>query len=634
MKKRLLFGLTMVAGLFAIESNAQVRFIDPVFPDVTKTANIMYDSNVSVNILYGQVPGIPPLYVHKLYCDLYQPTGDTMSKRPLVLIVGTGSFLPALANKQATGNKNDSSIVEVAMNLARRGYVVATLEYRIGWNPLTTSQEAATEMLLKATFRSLQDVRNAVRFFRSNASTYSVDDTRIALGGQGTGGYIAYAVGTVSTRADIESNAKFKRGDFTPMVNMDTLGDWTGIGGWAPLNLPGDGSVSSDLHMTFNWGGAMGDSAWMKPTSLPVVSLQNTKDALAPYYMGNVIVPVTGLTVIPNASGASHVIPKANAMGINAKINAVGYTDPISARARVVANGENNLYGFDGINQFDNAPWEFWSRPLIQSVTAVPYQGSPMAPPLFGHIPANGREADSISNLSNPTMTPERGKAYCDTIVRFVAPRMAVQFGITGPLTLNSFAVLSPATGTTVTVRDTDLVAVTLRWEKSHVPQAIPFSTTYTVQLDTVGNFMNPFYQIPLPGMDSVPVKENQLVGFAGSTIHWRIVASNRNYSMISSNSFNIKIEGATGLENADLSSFLKVFPNPAKEQVTVSMDLSKSPISTIAMIDVAGREISTLSNIHAHNYSVNTAGLQSGIYFLNVTTENGATATKRVVIQ
>ncbi|MFN5884743.1 MAG: hypothetical protein ACK445_05345, partial [Bacteroidota bacterium] len=195
------------------------------------------------------------------------------------------------------------------------------------WNPATTIQEVAAEQLIKATYRAIQDVRNCVRFMRTNATTYRIDTSKIIVGGQGTGGYVALGLGTVNKRSEIESNPKFLRGsDGTPMVSVDTLGDWNGLGGVPFFNYSGDPAVSGNVHMVFNFGGAIGDSAWLESNSLPVVSLHCVKDPFAPYKTGNVVVPTTGLVVIPNASGAGDVIPAANAKGVNNKINSRTYT--------------------------------------------------------------------------------------------------------------------------------------------------------------------------------------------------------------------------------------------------------------------------------------------------------------------
>jgi hypothetical protein len=643
MKKTLLKGLALVAGMVALQATAQTRYIDQVFANVSKTSNVMYDSNAAVNLLYGQVPGIQPIFSNKLMCDIYEPTGDTEAKRPLIILAHTGSYLPGLVNKQTTGNRKDSTIVQMAQEFAMRGYVVAAVDYRTGWNPTTTDQSQATEQLLKATYRGMQDVSNAVRYLRTNASTYKIDTSKIIVGGQGTGGYIALALATVSTREDIESNLKFLRGDATPMVNMDTLGTWTGLGGWPYLNYAADAGVSSNIHMVFNFGGAMGDTAWMKPTSLPIVSLQCTKDPFAPYKTGNVIVPTTGLTVIPNASGAGHVIPKANAMGLNDKLNSVAYLDAVSERAMMVPNAENNLFGFESAFPFENAPWEWWDRTIMQATTAVPYAGSPLTAPFYGFLPANGREADSLSMLTNPTMSAPRGKAYCDTIAKFVSPRIAIQLDLAGDAALNNFALVSPANAASIDVYDSAELFLNVRWEKA----SMVGSNNYTFELDMMtGDFSEPLVSVPVGDSDSMMVDHQTVYGLLVDLgapdntplpLQWRVVANNDYFARPSSSSRMITLTKkvlATGVNETNLNSFVTVYPNPAKDNVKVSMDNSKAPINSLVIYDIMGREVYTQNNINAFTSGVNTSGFNAGMYIITVRTSTGATATKRFTIQ
>lgn len=646
MKKNLLKGLAVAAlGMLGLQTNAQVRYIDPVFNDVTKTANIMYDSNMAVNILFGQVPGIQPLFSNKLMCDVYTPSGDNVTKRPLVILAHTGSYLPSVVNQQTTGNKNDSSIVEVATQLAKRGYVVAAINYRSGWNAATTVQSVAREQLLKATYRGLQDVRNAVRFFRSNASTYGIDTSKIILGGQGTGGYIALAGATVSTREDIESNIKFLRGDASPMVNMDTLGDWRGLGGLFPHILSGDPNISSEYHMVFNWGGAMGDTAWMKSTSLPIVSLHCKGDQFAPFLTGNVVVPTTGAVVIPNASGGGHVVPKANGLGLNNKIDEVEYMDAVSDRASQISMSAPHLFPFETSFPFEGSPWEWWDRAAMQAVTAVPYAGAPTSAPFFGFIPANGRNADSLSMLTNPTMSAAKGKAYCDTIVKFVAPRIAQQFGITGAATLNPFNLLTPANNTTAIIYEDTTIEYTISWQKSADAAAAPGATGYVFLLDLAdGDFEDPIVTDELTDTTSFTVANNDIYDLlvdlnvpAGDTanLKWMVVAVNDYFARGSSAVYNVNFvrNSTVGINEADYSNFLAVYPNPAKSELNIKMSDAKSPMSQIVILDIMGREVMSMNELNTHNQKMNVSSLSTGIYFVNIKTANGGTATKRFVI-
>lgn len=643
MKKNLLKSIALVASFFAIEAKAQVTFIDKVSA-VSVTNNIMYDSNAAVNILFGQVPGIQPLFSNKLMCDVYAPT-SVSGKKPLVILAHTGSYLPGIVNKQTTGTRKDSSIVFLANELAARGYVVAAIDYRSGWNPTTTNQSAATEQLLKATYRGMQDVANAIRYFRVNQTMYDIDTAKIIVGGQGTGGYISYAVATVSTRGDIENNLKFLRSDLSPMVSMDTLGDWTGVGGVPMLNFGADASVSGKAHMTFNFGGAMGDTAWMKSTSLPIVSLQCTKDPFAPYGTGNVIVPTTGITVIPNASGAGHVIPKANALGINDKLNSVFYVDPVSVRALEVPNAENNMFGFESAFPFENAPWEWWNRTIMQGINAVPYAGAPTSAPFFGFIPANGREADSLSMLTNPNMSAAKAKAYLDTIARFVAPRLAVQFNLTGAATLNNFDLIAPASGASVIIYDSADLSVAIRWQHAKDANATPGSTTYIFQLDlATGDFSEPAAELPVGDSDSLVVDHATVWGLLDDLgapantplpLKWRVIAANNNFAKLSTSEFPINLtkNAPVGMRELNLQNFVKIFPNPAKDMVKVSMDLGKAPIQSVQIMDLMGREISSFNNINAHQTELNTSNLTPGIYIINVVNNQGAFTSKRLSI-
>lgn len=429
MKKQLLKLAMLTTGLVATSAAmAQTRYIDDVFSNYTKSANIVYDSNRSLNILYNS--GYPnptvnssPFITANLTCDVYKPDGDTMMVRPVVILLHTGSYIPAIANQQPTGNKNDSAIVELAGRFAKKGYVAVAMNYRLGWNALTQSQSEATEDLIQATYRGIQDVRNCVRYLRTNAATYGIDTSKIIVGGQGTGGYIALALGSVDKVSELESNIKFLREDFSPMVNVDTLGDWNGIGGNPYFNYSGDASVSGNVHMVFHYGGAMGDSTWLEANSLPVLGMQVVSDPFAPYRTGDVVVPgERRLTVIPSASGAGVVIPMANNLGVNNKINAATFTDAYTTRAMAASGGVKNLFPFYTAFPFDGAPWEWWNRTIIQNTPGTMFYQYPM--------PASGSKADSLALITNPLMSDAKGKAYCDTVVNFVSPRIAAQFDL------------------------------------------------------------------------------------------------------------------------------------------------------------------------------------------------------------
>ncbi|MBK5286381.1 MAG: hypothetical protein JJE25_13360, partial [Bacteroidia bacterium] len=128
----------------------------------------------------------------------------------------TGSFLPIFFNGQATGARTDSCIKVMCRQFARRGYTAIAIDYRKGWNPQALSsagQEIRTGTLLQAAGRGIQDANAAIRFFRNNAlnngNTYHIDESKIILGGTGTGGYIVFGCSSIDSYAEISIAGKF-----------------------------------------------------------------------------------------------------------------------------------------------------------------------------------------------------------------------------------------------------------------------------------------------------------------------------------------------------------------------------------------------------------------------------------------
>src|SRR4030095_15524645 len=129
MKKKLLHLLTgMTCVLFPCLTNGQ-RYLSEIFSSVTVTSNVKYGENMSV------FPPAPQPTLVDLNMDVYETTGDLLTSRPVIIFMHTGSYLPRYINQTPTGSRNDSATVEICNRLARRGYVVANMDYRVGWNP-------------------------------------------------------------------------------------------------------------------------------------------------------------------------------------------------------------------------------------------------------------------------------------------------------------------------------------------------------------------------------------------------------------------------------------------------------------------------------------------------------------------
>lgn len=168
--------LTPTPGLHQITppGAAPLRYRDLVFAGATVTSNVVYGSAVNNS---GQTV--------TLRLDIYEPTGDTVTERPAIVWVHGGGF--------SSGSKTSPEIVDEATTFARKGFFNVSISYRLepGGCP--------SAVCLIAIEEARQDAQTAVRFLRTNAATYEIDTTRIAIAGTSAGAITALNVGFSST---------------------------------------------------------------------------------------------------------------------------------------------------------------------------------------------------------------------------------------------------------------------------------------------------------------------------------------------------------------------------------------------------------------------------------------------------
>jgi acetyl esterase/lipase len=103
----LLFFLICFNRSYAQCSN---RYLDTIFPDVTTISNVVYTTTAGGSS-------------DTLLLDIYQPTADTACLRHLVIWVHGGAFFQ--------GSKNDGDVEFLSKRFAQRGYVCASINYRL-----------------------------------------------------------------------------------------------------------------------------------------------------------------------------------------------------------------------------------------------------------------------------------------------------------------------------------------------------------------------------------------------------------------------------------------------------------------------------------------------------------------------
>lgn len=149
------------AAVFAQFGN---RYACPVFEEITTTTGIPFSSAVGENQVLPTT----------LYLDFYEPYGDTLSARPLVITVFGGAFV--------AGSRDWCDMVEYCTRFAKHGYAAAAIDYR-----LLPILSISSSSLIRNAYMASQDVSSAIRYFKAYCHDYRIDTNNIFLLGNSAG---------------------------------------------------------------------------------------------------------------------------------------------------------------------------------------------------------------------------------------------------------------------------------------------------------------------------------------------------------------------------------------------------------------------------------------------------------------
>lgn len=476
MKKSLRFAVLSMLAAAPMLSTAQTRYKDVIFDpsEITVESNVVYATNI--NFLTSNFAGAntvtdigtlsaladagaeyPEAYfnptdpatsvkLQAITMDVYYPSSsaDNVTERPLIIYIHTGNFLPTPLNGSTTGLKTDSAAVALCRGWAQRGYVAVSLDYRLGWNPIAETVQVRRGTLLNAVYRAIHDLKAGIRYLRNGAlnegNPYGIDESKIVVYGQGSGGYVAQAAATLDKASTELFLDKFLPDPFNPAVSyVDTLqvGTVAGFGFPNSLNLYRTSPISSEFHMAINAGGALADESWLEAGDVPMIAINCVRDDFAPFDEGTVIVPNT-LEEVVDVDGANVFIKKAFDLGNNAAFANIPNGDPYTDRARslygqtfdVSNSGSITVNTAEGLFPLirplrpflanESGPWEWWDP------------NSPISQTVVGQVGGNPITAHMASLNSNPDMSAAKGTAYLDTIQGYILPRIMCVFELEG----------------------------------------------------------------------------------------------------------------------------------------------------------------------------------------------------------
>ncbi len=236
---------TFACACFMIAADASALSCNDK-PNRYRERDIFSSLQESPNVQYGQNKN--PLFNNQtinLLADIYEPAGDTCAKRPLVIFMWGGGF--------QTGTRKDES--GTCRQFAKRGFVSAAIDYRMGVNGVQGAENFATPA-----FMSTQDTRAAVRFFRKNATRYRIDTSLIYVGGCSSGAYAAMWTGYLDKLQEIPSEVRKDAQD-------------GGIEGSS-----GNPGFSSRFAGVLSLSGAVHDTNWINTGDVPMAMVQCAAD--------------------------------------------------------------------------------------------------------------------------------------------------------------------------------------------------------------------------------------------------------------------------------------------------------------------------------------------------------------------
>ena len=268
----------LFCGLFTnVMAQSSRRYVEPVFEEVNVETDIPFSSAIKE----GEASPTT------LYLDFYEPQGDTLSARPLVITVFGGAFV--------AGSRDYADMVEYCTRLAQHGYVAASIDYRLLsiWNLNATS-------LVRDAYMAAQDVSSAIRFFKYHCDDYRIDPEQVFLLGD--------SAGSIAILCELFMDESERPAETFESPDLGSIHS-SGYEEYAGFSPAVAGAIP-------HWGGVLSLDVISNEEYVPLCLIHGTDDTTVPYdsgYCFNGMFP----GVMPLMYGSHAMVGRLDELGVS-----------------------------------------------------------------------------------------------------------------------------------------------------------------------------------------------------------------------------------------------------------------------------------------------------------------------------
>lgn len=231
---------TLIFTLFFYFNSAGQRYLTDDYPNLDSIIGGTYGTSTDYQ-----------LNTQNLLFDFYEPKNDILTERPLIIYLHGGGF--------TSGSRSYLSVKQICRRMANKGYAVANIDYRL--DPNFELYNSATDR--RAMTDAMHDAKQAIRYFKANATTYKIDTSLVFIGGESAGAITSMMASYIDKQTEMTTY---------PMASPNN-----------PIGSTTNSTISNNVAGTLCLCGLILDTLAIElPSDPPILWTHGTADAFIP----------------------------------------------------------------------------------------------------------------------------------------------------------------------------------------------------------------------------------------------------------------------------------------------------------------------------------------------------------------